>query len=342
MSVTAPHAPHAAISPCPRYAEIDVEGAGGGAPRLVRHPAPADRLLEPSALRVRTCASHTLTVRNVARRDARRATEDFALWHVAAQWAHRRRRRRRRRAAPVAQTLGRRAAAPLIAPPHRATLASRQWDETWVLALTDVRRLFRSRLPLQRRSAAFARRVGPPPRAAAVAEPPRRTPRDCARRRRRRPRAGPSRRPQAARDSGDAARKDAVVERLPRARCRWAGVWGVVELQVDVGGREERRAREDALPAARPLPRGVRRRARLASRSRRAPPPPDRRQARGAARRSRRLGALAPAAKPSGAGRAARSSPASSGSPASRRRDALAAPHLVDVVSSSCSRRSRP
>ena len=117
------------------------------------------RMCADARSEVRTCAMHTLT--NLLTSHGATlggATWDFALWHAllplmgeltaAAAAAN--------ATAPVAQTLGKEGGRPVLMLLHHSRdTASKQWDETWVLALTAFARLFRSFLPLLQPRPAF-------------------------------------------------------------------------------------------------------------------------------------------------------------------------------------------
>ena len=149
-----PHTSHA-TSPYPRYAEIDVEApvaAHRGWCAILRQ---LRRMCADARSEVRTCAMHTLT--NLLTSHGATlggATWDFALWHAllplmgeltaAAAAAN--------ATAPVAQTLGKEGGRPVLMLLHHSRdTASKQWDETWVLTLNSVTRLFRTFLPLLQR-----------------------------------------------------------------------------------------------------------------------------------------------------------------------------------------------
>ena len=230
-----PHTSHA-TSPCHRYAEIDVEApvaAHRGWCAILRQ---LRRMCADARSEVRTCAMHTLT--NLLTSHGATlggATWDFALWHAllplmgeltaAAAAAN--------ATAPVAQTLGKEGGRPVLMLLHHSRdTASKQWDETWVLALTAFARLFRSFLPLLQPRPAFDAAWGrllaflresllAAPRSPEIAHGAVAAVHALL--------LSAVRKPQ--RTAADAARKDAVVERLPRAL--WAGVWGVVEGAVD-------------------------------------------------------------------------------------------------------------
>ena len=230
-----PHTSHA-IFPSPRYAEIDVEApvaAHRGWCAILRQ---LRRMCADARSEVRTCAMHTLT--NLLTSHGATlggATWDFALWHAllplmgeltaAAAAAN--------ATAPVAQTLGKEGGRPVLMLLHHSRdTASKQWDETWVLALTAFARLFRSFLPLLQPRPAFDAAWGrllaflresllAAPRSPEIAHGAVAAVHALL--------LSAVRRPQ--RTAADAARKDAVVERLPRAL--WAGVWGIVEGAVD-------------------------------------------------------------------------------------------------------------
>ena len=194
------------------------------------------RMCADARSEVRTCAMHTLT--NLLTSHGATlggATWDFALWHAllplmgeltaAAAAAN--------ATAPVAQTLGKEGGRPVLMLLHHSRdTASKQWDETWVLALTAFARLFRSFLPLLQPRPAFDAAWGrllaflresllAAPRSPEIAHGAVAAVHALL--------LSAVRKPQ--RTAADAARKDAVVERLPRAL--WAGVWGVVEGAVD-------------------------------------------------------------------------------------------------------------
>jgi len=143
----------------PRYSSVDVETAVSAHELWCASLRQLRALCVDERPEVRTCSMHSLTsVLTAHGASIRAATWDYAMFrtllplmseltHAAASAST---------TEPVAEQLGTEGGRPVLMMLHHSrNTASKQWDETWVLTLNSVTRLFRTFLPLLQRRPRF-------------------------------------------------------------------------------------------------------------------------------------------------------------------------------------------